>query len=157
MPAGRPTKLTKALITKAKEYIQDYADHDHVIPSVVGMAVVLNVAKSSLYLWASEKGSEFSDIVSECNDSQELAVVLNVAKSSLYLWASEKGSEFSDIVSECNDSQEFELCNKGLKGEINSNITKLILGKHGYSDKQEVAGVDGKDLIPTIVVKSVKP
>ena len=122
MPAGRPTKLTKALITKAKEYIQDYADHDHVIPSVVGMAVVLNVAKSSLYLWASEKGSEFSDIVSECNDSQE-----------------------------------FELCNKGLKGEINSNITKLILGKHGYSDKQEVAGVDGKDLIPTIVVKSVKP
>ena len=38
--------------------------------------------------------------------------------------------------------------NKGLRGEFNSNICKLMLGKHGYKDKGEWTGSDNKPLIP---------
>ena len=34
--------------------------------------------------------------------------------------------------------QEKDLINKGLTGDFNSTITKLILTKHGYSDKQDI-------------------
>ena len=34
--------------------------------------------------------------------------------------------------------QRLVLLNKGLTGEFNSNITKLVLGKHGFHDKREV-------------------
>lgn len=39
-----------------------------------------------------------------------------------------------DIIS----TQEQILLNRGLMGAFNSNITKLMLSKHGYSDKQEI-------------------
>jgi hypothetical protein len=42
-------------------------------------------------------------------------------------------------------TQERILVSKGLKGEFNSNIAKLALGKHGYTDKQDVTS-DGKAL-----------
>nr|WP_296300623.1 terminase small subunit [Gilliamella sp.] len=32
--------------------------------------------------------------------------------------------------------QEVELINKGLKGEFNASIAKLMLANHGYSEKQ---------------------
>ena len=56
----------------------------------------------------------------------------------LYRWADEEGNEFRDILDSIMDYQRFELTNKGLKGETNSVITKLMLTKHGYSDKQEI-------------------
>ena len=67
-----------------------------------------------------------------------LCKILNVARSMLYRWADEEGNEFRDILDSIMDYQRFELTNKGLKGETNSVITKLMLTKHGYSDKQEI-------------------
>lgn len=66
-----------------------------------------------------------------------LCRILGVAKSSIYLWAEVENSEFSDIVEEVNEYQHHDLVNGGLLGDLNSNIVKLILGKHGYSDKQD--------------------
>ena len=53
--------------------------------------------------------------------------------------------EFSDILRRINNNQHFELLHGGLSGELNSNITKLVLGKHGYHDKQDqqVSGPNG--------------
>ena len=39
---------------------------------------------------------------------------------------------------------------KGLKGEFNASITKLMLTKHGYTDKQDVT-TGGKEL-PTPII-----
>jgi len=78
-----------------------------------------------------------------------LAKILRINRDTLYEWAKdEKKEEFSDILRQIVSDQEFELLNGGLSGDLNSNIVKLVLGKHGYSDKQEMTGKDGKDLIP---------
>lgn len=106
MTAGRPTKYNKVILANANDYVDNYADHEHVIPSIVGMARVLKVSQKTLYNW------------------------------------SEAHPEFAAVMEDCNDYQEFTLINKGLKNEINAQITKLALGKHGYSDKQETDSVN---------------
>ena len=76
-----------------------------------------------------------------------LADYLEVCRETLYEWARhEDKSEFSDILKRILTRQEKTLFNGGLSGDFNSNIAKLALGKHGYSDKQELAGKDGGPL-----------
>jgi hypothetical protein len=67
-----------------------------------------------------------------------LAVRLKISRSTVYDWAKhEDKKEFSYILDHILSDQERVLINKGLTNEFNSNITKLALGKHGYSDKSE--------------------
>jgi hypothetical protein len=69
---------------------------------------------------------------------QGLCVVLGISEFTAYNWAKdEEKAEFSKILAEIKTKQHHELINKGLKGDINAAITKLALGKHGYSDKVE--------------------
>jgi hypothetical protein len=75
-----------------------------------------------------------------------LAVELQVSRDTIYDWRKhEDKKEFSDILQDILSTQERILVSKGLKGEFNSNIAKLALGKHGYTDKQDVTS-DGKAL-----------
>lgn len=68
-----------------------------------------------------------------------LSLVLNIRRSTIYKWAGEDDKkEFSDILDRLNANQERLLVSSGLSGDFNSAITKLVLGKHGYHDKQEV-------------------
>jgi len=81
-----------------------------------------------------------------------LAKVLKKSRECLYNWArDESKKEFSDILEQINTDQEFELVNGGLNGSLNSNITKLVLGKHGYSDKADttIANPDGTNIAST--------
>ena len=64
-----------------------------------------------------------------------LCVHLDITRTSVYLWAKQDDKSFSYILSAINQKQEQVLINKGLSGDFNSNITKLVLGKHGYHDK----------------------
>ena len=66
-----------------------------------------------------------------------LSLVLGVDRSTLYAWEKEH-KEFSYILSDIKAKQEKVLISKGLSGDFNSAITKLVLGKHGYHDKQDV-------------------
>jgi hypothetical protein len=101
--AGRPTAFKEEMITKAEAYIKGgYKDEKHAIPSVVGLAIHLNVAKSTLYKWAEDKNHPFSDILDMSNDCQE-----------------------------------FSLINGSLNNDLNPTISKLMLTKHGYSDKTD--------------------
>lgn len=63
---ARPTKLTKALIAKAKEYQSNWAKIDgSVIPTKEGLALYLGIARSQIYEWAELKtplALEFQDI-----------------------------------------------------------------------------------------------
>lgn len=42
-------------------------------------------------------------------------------------------------------TQEIVPINGGLTGEMNSNIVKLVLGKHGYSDKAAIEHSGSED------------
>lgn len=64
-----------------------------------------------------------------------LALYANCSRSSLYNYAS-SSEEFKDILELIKARQEVELINKGLKGEFNASIAKLMLANHGYSEKQ---------------------
>lgn len=79
-----------------------------------------------------------------------LALFLGIHRSTIYDWA-EKNSEFSDIISHLMDAQELILSNNGLKGKFNPQIAKLMLTKHGYSDKvsQDHTSSDGSMAQPT--------
>lgn len=65
-----------------------------------------------------------------------LAFALGVNRDTVYRWASVH-PEFSDILKSIATAQEMLLIDGGLNGDFNSTITKLMLTKHGYSDKQE--------------------
>ena len=106
MAGGRPTKYNESIVQKAWEYINGgWEDVGDAIPSAVGLAVVLNLAESTLYCWADEEDKEFSEILAHCKTRQH-----------------------------------HRLLNGGLNGDLNSNIVKLVLGKHDYSDKQDLSG-----------------
>ena len=67
-----------------------------------------------------------------------LATVLKVARSTIYEQQSDaEKKQFSDILSEILAEQEQVTLSNGLKGDFNATIAKLLLGKHGYSDKAE--------------------
>jgi hypothetical protein len=79
---------------------------------------------------------------------------INRSKSTVYEWEKHADkSEFSDILTRIAEIQEMELINGGLGGLFNPAITKMMLTKHGYSDKQELdhTSSDGS-MRPTVLV-----
>lgn len=71
-----------------------------------------------------------------------LCCEININRTTAYEWAKDSNKEFSNILAKIAQKQESLLIEKGLKSEFNSTITKLMLTKHGYSDKieQEMSG-----------------
>ena len=86
-----------------------------------------------------------------------LSVYLNVSRSTVYKWKGEN-QEFSDILEDLMARQAKELFSNGLRGDFNPTITKLILTKHGYSDRveQDVTSSDGALAPTSIVLRGVR-
>lgn len=73
-----------------------------------------------------------------------LALHLGISRETIYAWESQEGKEiFSDIVSNIRQQQAKTLVNKGLKGEYNASIAKVMLTKHGYREGIDTTS-DGK-------------
>ncbi len=106
---ARPTDYTADMLALAGGYLEDCKTNAR-LPQVAGLALYLDVARSTLYLWA------------------------------------EQHPEFSDILEKVMASQEVNLVDGGIHNKFNPTITKLMLGKHGYHDKQEITGKDGAPL-----------
>lgn len=88
-----------------------------------------------------------------------LCRVLEVVPSTLYKWGSDKDKpEFSVILAELQATQERILLNMGLDGTYNSNIVKLMLGKHGYKEQKDtsLSNADGSPLFDNIQINLVK-
>ncbi len=77
-----------------------------------------------------------------------LAQLLELTEVTLYRWANDENkAEFSYTLERIKQAQKIELVENGLSGNYNSNITKLMLYNHGFSDKQEVtAQIETKDV-----------
>jgi len=110
-----------------------------------------------------EKASEYLDNYQEQGDlipsHVGLFLYLGISKTCAYDWAKEEDKkEFSAILEVIMLKQQKVLIDGGLSNAMNSAIVKLVLGKHGFSDKQELTGQDGQHLIPdSIAISFVKP
>jgi hypothetical protein len=74
---ARPTKYSKAMVDKAYEYIDTYADYDDMIPSIEGLAEVLGLHRDTLYDWARQEDKEFSDILGKLIQKQQKVLINN--------------------------------------------------------------------------------
>lgn len=67
-----------------------------------------------------------------------LACELSISRETCHTWAKDEDKpEFSDIVRDISQAQERRLLNGGLSGDFNPSIAKLVMTKHGYTDKIE--------------------
>ena len=70
--------------------------------------------------------------------SAGLSLVLGLSRETLRLWSKDEDKkEFLGILDRINQKQECVLLDNGLDGTFNSTIKKLVLGKHGYHDRQQ--------------------
>jgi DNA-binding phage protein len=68
-----------------------------------------------------------------------MACEIGISRETIYAWAKDETKpEFSDILMRVMEKQERNLVNGGLAGGFNPAVTKMMLTKHGYSDKSEV-------------------
>lgn len=106
---ARPTDYSEEILDDAWNYIKEFANDtkegDKVkvnLPSIEGLALYLEVSRSTVYLWQKEH------------------------------------KEFSYIIETLLQKQAQALINNGLGGTYNPTIAKVLLTKHGYTDKQEI-------------------
>lgn len=69
-----------------------------------------------------------------------LALHAEISRSVIYDWEKSESTDvrFLDILSAIKEKQEVRLVNGGLSNQFNPTIAKMMLTKHGYSDKQEI-------------------
>lgn len=81
---------------------------------------------------------QFPSIAGLCSN------VLDCGKETLMVWIRDnKSEELNYQIQRLLAKQEVLLLNSGITGEFNSAITKLLLTKHGYTDKVEAIGFEG--------------
>ncbi len=80
-----------------------------------------------------------------------LALHCGISKNCVYDWAKDPNKkQFYDIARKVEQVQELKLASGGLSNLYNANITKLLLSKHGYSDRQEIDHTTQGDKITRI-------
>lgn len=110
MAGGRPTDYTPEIVEKAKAYLA----------------------------WCVDEVISENRIKVNIPSLEGLSVATGITRETIYQWENEDGKdEFSDIIKEIRSEQAKRLLNNGLAWTYNPTIAKLMLTKHGYSDKQE--------------------
>lgn len=123
MTVGRPTEYTPEVLEKAQELLSE----------------------------ALAARDDHEKVVTPPNMAQ-LAGRLGVSRKTIYNWANSH-EEFLHIVEQILAIQEDMLLDRGLVGQYNASIAKLMLTKHGYTDKQDITS-DGKAL-PTPILNGL--
>ena len=112
-PGGRPTKYNELVLTNTQDYLDNYEAYGDVVPTVAGLACYLNSFDNR-----------------------------SISRETVYAWLNDESKqEFSDMCKCLLTSQERKLVNGGLESKYNSNVVKLMLSKHGYSDSQDKQGL----------------
>ena len=127
--------VTEQHLKRARIYLANYQDYGK-MPSVLRMARMMGVNRKSL-----------------------VALKANPPAANERSAHAQRKRDLIDVLELAHDMQHDILIEGGLDGSLNSNIVKLALGKHGYSDKQELAGDGGGPIAldTTWTVKFVKP
>ena len=117
---GRPTKYTEQAVVIAKSYLESCKDTEEQVIAGQGENFVNYRTKLNVNIPTIEG----------------LALELDVHKDTIYEW--EKiHQDFSDVVTRIRNTQAVRLVNMGLSGQYNHTVAKVLLSKHGYSEKHE--------------------
>jgi len=83
---------------------------------------------------------------------QDLCLHLDISETTLYRWA-EDDDEFREILAKVKLTQFSVAMDGGLGGDMNANLVKLLMGKHGLSEKSTVdqTSSDGSMSAPTVI------
>lgn len=83
-----------------------------------------------------------------------LACEIGITRETCYAWAKDEKKVFSDILLRLAQSQERQLLRGGLSGVFNAPITKMMMTKHGYSDRVETdhTSSDGSMTPPSRII-----
>lgn len=111
---GRPPKYTEAYCDKALEYLTMCIDTFEVVGE--NRPTIINKVKLPTI--------------------EGLANYLGVHRDTVYDWE-QQHEAFSDIVTRVRQEQATRLIDNGLSGTYNPQIAKVLLSKHGYSEKIE--------------------
>lgn len=133
---GRPTKYNPEILKQAQKYISECVD---TIEQVV--------------TGESEKFTSYKEKIKVNLPTIEgLAVYLGLSKDTIYQWEKEH-PEFSDVIGVLRGNQVKSLINNGLSGDYNPTIAKVLLSKHGYSEKHDIEHSGKIEVITGMVVK----
>ncbi|AUR85506.1 DNA-packaging protein, partial [Vibrio phage 1.076.O._10N.286.51.B7] len=92
---------------------------------------VLTLAKDYIINYA-----DYGDVVPTIAG---LSCEIGVCRDTVHTWAKDEDKpEFSDIVKQLMGQQERKLANGSLSNKLNPMIAKLMMSKHGYSEKQDI-------------------
>lgn len=127
---ARPTDYSEEVLEKAKTYLEECNDETE--QEIIG----LSAKGTELY-----KNKQIVHLPSVVG----LAQFLGVSRKTIYNWG-DQHEEFLHILEDVLGEQEKRLLEKGLSGDYNSNIVKLALGKHGYTDKTDITS-NGKPIL----------
>ncbi len=131
---GRPTLYNQEILVKTQEYIDMCGDEIDEYHKTRG-----------------DKSNTYDRVVKVNLPTIEgLAVYLGINKDTIYTWRKEY-KDFSDLIDKLLDKQARELINKGLSGDYNPTIAKVLLTKHGYRE-----GIDS-DNKNTIQISGLTP
>ena len=118
---GRPTDYNEDILTNSISYIESCVD---VYESFIS-------GQSDSFTKYDQK------LIVKIPTIEGLASYLKIHRSTLYAWQKQY-PEFSDIIEQLQQKQADRLLSNGLSGNYNSTIAKVLLTKHGYTDKQEI-------------------
>jgi len=71
---GRPSGYSDELHSKVEDYILNFEQYGHVVPSVVGLTKVLGITSSMVYRW-SDKHADFKTTISVLKDIQHFELI----------------------------------------------------------------------------------
>lgn len=114
---GRPTDYSEEIVTKAQEYIDSCEDEEYDYHKTRG-------DKSDSYEYK---------VKVKLPTIEGLAFFLRIDKTTIYEWE-KKYPKFSNVINDLRSKQANMLINKGLSGDYNPTIAKVLLTKHGYRE-----------------------
>lgn len=125
---GRPTDYSPTFIAKVDEYLEECKDDEEEFWKTRG-----------------EKSDSYDRILKVNLPSIEgFSLYLGVNRSSIYEWE-KLYPEFSNTLDKIRVEQQRRLVDKGLSGEYNSTIAKLILSSnHGMRERTDITSGDEK-------------
>lgn len=82
---GRPTEYSEDILSKVEEYLDlKRPNKDEVVPSIEGLALYIDIARSTIYEWINHKDKNvFSDIVSKILEKQA-RILINKGLSDVF-------------------------------------------------------------------------
>lgn len=122
--SGRPTDYNEEVLIKTREYLDSTGDF-----SIVKQRPQIKDGKH-----IGEEDYRVEKI--KLPSIEGLSYILDVTKSTISEWR-KRHEVFSVLIDKLLAKQAEMLIVGGLSGSYNSVISKVLLTKHGYSDKQE--------------------